>query len=159
MPYHLRQTRRVLLSGATIGVDIGTLVSSNQIDEIVFGGRGPGGLPVRTVTPGNFGFRYRSRALVNRKRSTQRLSDHLQKRKFSGTVNAQDDDQYNALILLTEMAERVELLHLVWTSYVDPSRVVSFGDWFVEACPIQKNMGVAGEMDTITYNLTLVKAD
>ena len=152
MPYNLRQTRRV--TAGTPG-----FAAVDFTDEIVFGGRGPGGLPVRTATPGNFGYRYRSRALANGKRSTQRLSKHLQKRKFTGTVNAQDDDQYNALTLLTEMAEREQLLRLVWTSHIDPSRVVSFGDWFVEACPIQKNMGLAGEMDTITYNLTLVEAD
>lgn len=155
MPYHLRQSRRATTEPIGAGV---AGVSTDIVEEIVFGGRGPNGLPVQTFTPGDLGVRYRSRALVNRKRSNQRLSPHLQIRKATGTINVSDDDQYAALERLTEMSKRDELLHLVWTSLADPSRVVSHGFWFVGNLVPKMNLGIGGEMETISYALTLVEA-
>lgn len=151
MAFHLRQARP---SPETTPLG----ETATLTDEIVFGGRGVNGLPCRVATPPNFGHRYRSRALVNGKRSTQLLSAHLKKRTFTGTVDPQDDEQYGALELLATMAGRTQPLSLVWISLTDPSRVISYGDWFVEAMPVTKQLGVGGEMDALTYRLTLVEA-
>ena len=154
MPYHLRQTQNV--PAETV---VGAASSLTTTREIIFGGRGVNGLPARTATPPTYGHRYRSRALVNGKRSTQLLASHLKKRTFTGTVDPQDDEQYAALELLAEMSDREEPLRLVFIAFADPSRITARGDWFVEALQVVKNLGVGGEMDTITYKLSLVEAE
>ena len=149
MPYHLRQSRRV-------EADAGIEVEAN--DEIIFGGRGRGGLPVAVADPPTFGLMFRSRPLIGGRYSNQILRTHLKKRQFMGTVEVSKETQYDALILLTQMSERRERLSLVYTSPADPSRVLSFGEWFVETLLPKMHFGVGGEPVAISYKLMLVEA-